>query len=58
MSFTFNNRELIVNVNIEEVKEAGGLDSAPPIGKYTVTNLFVEPSTGRLTVEYDDTPAE
>lgn len=32
------------------------LTSKPPSGKYKVTNLYVDPSNGRLTVEYDDTP--
>ena len=32
------------------------LQSQPPSGKYVVTNLFFDPSTGKLTVEYDDTP--
>jgi hypothetical protein len=31
-----------------------GLVSSPPVGKYPVTNLFVDPGTGRLTVEYND----
>ncbi len=30
------------------------IDSKPPVGKYKVTNLFVDPETGRLTVVYDD----
>lgn len=34
----------------------GGIESSPPSGKYRVTNLFVDPATGRLTVQYDDTP--
>jgi len=56
MGFTFNNRELVVNVEVEEVKEITGIETAPPTGKYRVTNLFVDPDTGRFTVEYDDEP--
>jgi len=56
MGFTFNNRELIVNVNVEEVTEVSGVNTSPPTDKYRVTNLYVDPTTGRLVVEYDDTP--
>ena len=56
MGFTFNNRELIVNVNVEEVQEIVGINTTPPTDKYRVVNLYVDPSTGRLVVEYDDTP--
>ncbi len=31
----------------------GGITSTPPAGKYKVLNLFVEPDTGKLTVEYE-----
>ena len=30
--------------------------SNPPSGKCKVTNLFVDPVTGKLVVEYDNTP--
>jgi len=30
--------------------------SEPPLGKCKVSNIFVDPSNGKLTVEYDDTP--
>ena len=33
-----------------------GIGTNPPTGKYKVTNLWVDPLTGKLTVEYDDTP--
>lgn len=56
MGFTFNNRELVVNVSVDEVKEITGVESIPPSGKYPVRNFYVDPSTGRLTVEYDDVP--
>jgi len=56
MAFTFNNRELVVNVDVGTVQTTDGLTVAPPTGKYQVTNLYVDPDTGRLVVEYDDTP--
>jgi len=31
--------------------------SSPPSGMCRVTNLYVDPATGKLVVEYDDTPA-
>jgi len=30
--------------------------SNPPSGMFRVTNLYVDSATGKLTVEYDDTP--
>ena len=30
--------------------------SAPPSGKYKVTQLYVDPATNTLVIEYDDTP--
>jgi len=33
-----------------------GIASVPPTGYYKVVNIFVNPATGKLTVEYDDTP--
>ena len=35
---------------------AGGVESNPPSGKCKVVNLYVVISTGKLVVEYDDTP--
>lgn len=34
------------------------LPSTPPTGKCVVTNLFVDPDTGRLIVEYEDESVE
>jgi len=34
------------------------LVSAPPKGKCLVTNLYVDPDTGKLILEYEDTPQE
>jgi len=43
---------------LQSIQMAGtdAIVSSPPSEKYKVTNLFVDPSTGKLTVEYDDTP--
>lgn len=30
--------------------------SSPPPGKLRVINLYVDPTTGKLVVEYEDTP--
>jgi hypothetical protein len=56
MGFTFNNRELVVNVDVGTVQTADGLAVATPTGKCPVVNLYVDPMTGRLIVEYDDQP--
>ena len=34
------------------------LKSDPPTGKYKVINLYVDPATGKLIIEYDDIPEE
>ncbi len=39
----------------EEQGEA--IKSLPPKGYFRVTNLYVDPSTGKMVVKYDDTPA-
>jgi len=30
--------------------------SAPPPGKCKVTNIYVDPDTGKLVIKYDDAP--
>ena len=40
-----------------EAQHRAALISEPPPGKCRVTNLYVDPLTGRLVVEYDDVPA-
>lgn len=30
--------------------------SNPPVGKYKVINLYIDPATNKLIVEYDNTP--
>ena len=34
----------------------GDIQSTAPSGHYRVTNLYVNATTGRLVVEYDDVP--
>lgn len=33
-----------------------GIPSVPPPDKYKVINIYVDPATGKLVVEYDDMP--
>ena len=40
----------------EAVAWSTGIESNPPSGKCKVVNLYVVISTGKLLVEYDDTP--
>jgi len=51
MAFTFQGDERVV-VKISKVE--GGIASDPPVGYCFVTNLYVDPETGKLIVEYDD----
>ena len=37
----------------KETMKGWGVISRPPDGKYKVMNLYVDPDTGRLTIEYD-----
>lgn len=46
-------RSLLELINM---KGEDAVASAPPVGKYKVTNIYIE--NGKLTVEYDDTPVE
>ena len=36
--------------------EAKSIISDPPTGFFKVTNLYVDPKTKRVTLEYDNTP--
>ena len=45
-------------VAASESPTPGYLPSNPPVGKCVVSNLYVDPSTGKLSVEYEDTPIE
>lgn len=40
----------------EVVTQSKTLHTAPPVGAYKVTNLFVDPLSGKLFVDYDDIP--
>ena len=37
-------------------KSKDTVESEPPTGNYKVINIYVAPSTGKVVVEYDDTP--
>jgi len=41
-------------VTVDDDEEEDEIRSDPPAGKYKVTNLYVDPATGHLEVEYDD----
>jgi hypothetical protein len=45
-----------VETTIDFLLKQQAIKSDPPSGKYKVINLFVDPSNGRLTIQYDDTP--
>jgi hypothetical protein len=59
----FKNNEYFCSVNcasadytVKNVNVAAGAISIPPTGKCKVTNLYVDPLTGKLTIEYDNIP--
>lgn len=31
-------------------------ESKPPLGRYKIVNMFIEPETGKIVVEYDNDP--
>ncbi len=31
-------------------------EGAPPPGRYKIVNIYVDPETGKIVVEYDNTP--
>lgn len=41
---------------IAEDEDIGHVKSIPPISFFLVTNIYVEPVTKKLIVEYNDTP--
>ena len=44
-----------LKVEFDDQAVTGGvITSAPPEGSFRVTNVFVDPLTGRLTVQYDN----
>ena len=32
------------------------INSNPPVGKCKITNIYVDPITGKTIIEYEDTP--
>lgn len=46
-------KEVAINV-VATVKNQ--FVSVPPSGKNKVVNLYVDPDTGKLVIEYDNTP--
>lgn len=53
MGFKLNGQELQIEVVYKD-----SIPTEPPQGKYKVKNLWVHPDTGKLEVEYEDTPEE
>ena len=41
----------------ESEQTTAGMASKPPSGSYRVVNIYVDAATGKLTVEYEATPA-
>jgi len=54
MGFTANGNNQTITINFQELDAI--VPSDPPAGKLQVKNLFVDPDTGKLEVEYEDTP--
>ena len=46
-----------LKVHAALAQSSAGLSSDVPAGNFKVTKLYVNASTGKLVVEYDDTPA-
>jgi hypothetical protein len=44
----------VKGINIAAAGE--GIASVPPTGYFKVVNMYVNPGTGKLTIEYDNTP--
>lgn len=38
------------------ITAGGGIPSTPPTGYFKVVNIYVNPLTGKLTIEYDNIP--
>jgi len=54
MGFIVNGNGQEITINFENIE--GIIPSDPPAGKLQVKNLYVDPDTGKLEVEYEDTP--
>jgi len=42
--------------SIDYILKTRAIKSDPPTGSYKVTNLYVDPDSGKLVVEFDDIP--
>ena len=56
-NFAWRNWLLNLYNKVNTTESGSGIPSTPTTGNYAVTNLYVDSATGRLVVEYDDTPA-
>ena len=45
-----------LTMRIAEVVLQEALKTAPPVGSYKVVNMFVDPLSGKLYVDYEKTP--
>jgi hypothetical protein len=54
MGFVVNGNGQEITINFKNIE--GIVPSDPPAGKLQVKNLYINPETGRLEVEYEDTP--
>ena len=54
MAFIANGNHQTITISLKEFE--GIVPSDPPAGKLQVKNLYVDPETGKLQVEYEDTP--
>jgi len=45
-----------VGEQFEDITAGAKIESNPPSGECKVTNLYVNPTSGKLVVEYDDVP--
>lgn len=56
-AFVKSNRKAYIRTEEDTWEEKfDGLTSSPPSGKCKVTNLYVDPVSGKLTIEYDNNP--
>ena len=46
------------NIKYSNISKADGVKSVAPAGKCRITNIYVDPETGRTVIEYEDVPEE
>ena len=46
----------IIPANLESTEEGSQVLSTPPPGMCRVTNIYVDPNSGKLVIKYDETP--